>query len=219
MAAATPRRLRALLGIVAAVATIAYPLVVYFGLTRVGTRGAAAGLLAISLVHTAIQTRVQGRFAWRSALALPLCAAAFWLDDRRYVLAMPVLINTALFGVFFATLGRGQTPICERFARMQVSDLTPEEVVYCRQVTKLWCGFFVVNGGIALGLAAVGALDLWTLYTGLVAYILIGIVAASEYTVRKYRFGRFGDGLHDRLLRAVFAHTHRLPSPPRSTPP
>ncbi|MET0389210.1 MAG: hypothetical protein ABW321_24775 [Polyangiales bacterium] len=214
MATASSRsRLRVLLAIVTAVAAIAYPLVVYLGLTRVGTRGAAAGLCALSTIHTVVQSRAQGRIAWRSALALPLCAAALWLDDRRYVLAMPVVINTALFSVFFGSLGREHTPICERFARMQVKDLTPEEVVYCRQITKLWSGFFVLNGGIALGLAAAGALDLWTLYTGLISYILIGIVAGSEYTVRKYRFGRYGDGLHDRLLRAI------LPTSARSTPP
>jgi uncharacterized membrane protein len=69
----------------------------------------------------------------------------------------------------------------------------------------------VLNGATAGGLAAAGALDAWTLYTGLISYILVGIVGASEYTVMKYRFGRYGHGLHDRILRALL--------PTRPTPP
>jgi uncharacterized membrane protein len=69
----------------------------------------------------------------------------------------------------------------------------------------------VFNGATAALLAARASLDLWTLYTGLISYILVGLVGASEYTVRKYRFGRFGDHLADRLLRALL--------PRRSTPP
>lgn len=205
-------RLGPVLGIALAVFAIAYPMIVYLGLTRLGTRFAACGLVAVSVVHTIVQSRQRQRIAWRNLLVLPLCLAAFWLDDRRYMLAMPVLMNSALFAMFFGSLyGTSAVPICERFARMQVPDLTLAEQVYCRSITKVWSAFFVVNGGIAAALAVLGKLDAWTLYTGLIAYILIGTLAGTEYTVRKYRFGRYGDGPLDRMLRAV------LPS--RSTPP
>jgi uncharacterized membrane protein len=211
----TPARMRfrVALQVGAVVVTIAYPVIMYLGLTRVGTRFAAVSLLTLSAGHTLVQALQQRRFAWRSALIMPLCAAALWLDDRRYMLAMPVLINAGLFAAFYGSL-HGDVSLCERFARMQVKDLSPREQVYCRSITKLWAGFFVINGGTAAALAALGALDLWTLYTGLIAYVLIGLIAATEYTVRKYRFGRFGDGLHDRILRAVLPDNHA-----RSTPP
>ena len=189
---------------------VAYPLIVYFGLTRAGTRFSAWLLIALTLAHTVFRSRELRRLAWRSALPLPLCAAALYLDDRRYMLAVPVLINAVLFSTFFGSLW-SERPLVERFARMRVRDLSGAEVAYCRGVTKLWSGFFVLNGATAGGLAVAGALDAWTLYTGLISYILVGIVGASEYTVRKYRFGRFGHGLHDRILRAL------LPS--RPTPP
>jgi uncharacterized membrane protein len=203
-------RLRTVLQIGAVAVTIAYPMIVYLGLTRVGTRFAALSLLGISAGHTLVHALRHKRFAWRSALVMPLSAAALWLDDRRYMLAMPVLINAGLFAAFYGSL-HGDMSLCERFARMQVKDLSPREQVYCRSITKLWAVFFVLNGGTAATLAALGKLDLWTLYTGLVAYVLIGLIAGTEYTVRKYRFGRFGDGLHDRMLRALL--------PVRSTPP
>lgn len=202
--------MRVAIRVLAMVFAIGYPIGVYFGLTRLGTRPGAWLLLAISVIHTAVRSRAQRRFAASSALAIPLCAGALWLDDQRYVLAMPVFINAGFFFAFFSSL-RTRTPLVERFARMRVQDLTPEEIRYCRSVTKVWCAFFVVNGSIALALAALSALRLWTLYTGFLSYLLIGLLGMSEYTVRKYRFGRYGSGWHDRVLRALL--------PVRSTPP
>jgi uncharacterized membrane protein len=204
---------RLLLQAAAIVFALAYPLIVYFGLTRGSTRFAAWLLLALTLGHSLLRSFQLRRLALKSALAAPLCIAALWLDDRRYMLALPVLINAGLFSLFFGSL-MSSMPLVERFARMQVSDLSEAERSYCRSVTKLWSAFFVFNGATAAVLAVRSSLDLWTLYTGLISYILVGLVGASEYTVRKYRFGRYGDGLHDRLLRAVLC---RLPT--RSTPP
>jgi uncharacterized membrane protein len=198
------------LRIAAVIFALGYPLGVYFGLTRFGTRTAAWLLLGIAVVHTIVRSRERRRFAWPSALTVPFCLGALWLDDRRYVLAMPGFINAALFATFFSSLF-SERPLVERFARMRVAQLSAAEVAYCRSVTKVWCGFFVLNATIAAMLALLSQLTLWTLYTGLVSYVLMGLLGATEYTIRKYRFGRYGSGWHDRLLRAVL--------PARSAPP
>jgi uncharacterized membrane protein len=207
------KKTRPLVQAAALLFALGYPLIVYFGLSRGSTRFAAWLLLALTLGHTLLRSLQLRRLARQSALAVPLCLAALWLDDRRYMLALPVLINAGLFSLFFGSL-RSPMPLVERFARMRVSDLSEAERSYCRSVTKLWSAFFVFNGATAAVLAARSSLDLWTLYTGLISYILVGLVGAGEYTVRKYRFGRFGDNLADRLLRAVLCKL-----PPRSTPP
>jgi uncharacterized membrane protein len=193
---------RVTLRIAALIFALVYPLGVYFGLTRFGTRTAAWMLLGIAVAHTVIRSRERRKFAWPSALTVPFCLGALWLDDRRYVLAMPVFINAALFTTFFGSLF-SERPLVERFARMRVQDLSPAELTYCRSVTKIWSAFFVINGATAAVLALRSELTLWTLYTGLISYILIGLLGATEYTIRKYRFGRYGSGWHDRLLRAV----------------
>ena len=194
--------MRVALRIIAVVIALGYPSAVYLGLTRLGTRSAAWLLLLLAIVHTAYRSYQLRGPAWRSALVIPLCIGALWLDDRRYVLAMPVLINAALFVTFFGSL-RSEQPLVERFARMQVADLAPAEIAYCRSVTKIWSAFFVLNGVIAALLAALGDLKAWTLFTGLLSYVLVGVLAAAEYTFRKYRFGRFGRGWHDRVLQAL----------------
>jgi uncharacterized membrane protein len=91
----------------------------------------------------------------------------------------------------------------ERLARIQVADLSPAEVRYCRAVTVVWCGFFVLNGAASALLAAAAPRAWWAAYTGAISYGLVAAVFAGEYVVRKARFGRFGRGPVDRTLRLL----------------
>jgi uncharacterized membrane protein len=52
-------------------------------------------------------------------------------------------------------------------------------------VTQVWCLFFLCNGGVALYTALYSSLAFWTLYNGLIAYVLMGLVFAIEYGVRQ----------------------------------
>jgi uncharacterized membrane protein len=197
--------MRTVLTIVTAALTVMYPLAVYYGLSHLGTRSVVT-LIAVLLVLSALlkwKTLVQQP---RELLGIFLVGGALLLsgvlDDHRFLLATPVLMNLGLLVTFAGSL-RTDTPLVERFARMQVSDLSADELRYCRRVTQVWSLFFVLNGSIALGLALLAPLSLWALYNGLVAYVLIGLLGASEYVIRKRRFGRFGDHPLDRMLRAV----------------
>ena len=87
---------------------------------------------------------------------------------------------------------------------MRVPDLPAQEVDYCRSVTRVWCAFFVANGAIALFLAAVGDREAWALYNGVVAYGLMGLLFGVEFTVRSWRFGRYGGTLAEPLFRRLF---------------
>lgn len=184
-----------------------YPIAVYVGLTRFSARGVGlllALLLAPSIVHKLRRARREDLWAVaRLPLTiLSLLALATILDDARFVFALPVLINLALLAQFAGSL-RG-TPLVERFARMQQPSLSPAQVVYCRRVTLVWCAFFVLNASISGALALFAPLAAWTLYNGLIAYVLLGLVGGVEYVVRKFRFREYGSGLHDRLLARLF---------------
>jgi acyl-coenzyme A synthetase/AMP-(fatty) acid ligase/3-hydroxymyristoyl/3-hydroxydecanoyl-(acyl carrier protein) dehydratase len=56
---------------------------------------------------------------------------------------------------------------------------------YCRKVTFVWCGFFVLNGSIAAWTIFSGSDALWSIYNGGISYILIGTLFAGEFMVRK----------------------------------
>ncbi len=184
-----------------------YPVVVYVGLTEWGPRSVALLLLLCVVPGLLIRLATTARAHLWPVLRVPLTVLATLglgavLDDPRMLLAMPVLINCVLF-VNFATSLRGEVSIVERFARVQDPDLPPGGPAYCRKVTKVWCGFFVVNGAIAGVLALVGPTSWWALYTGGIAYLLIGLLFTVEFIVRKAIFRRFGSSLPDRILAPI----------------
>jgi uncharacterized membrane protein len=96
----------------------------------------------------------------------------------------PVAVNAGMLLLFGATLLRPPSMI-ERIARLTEKHLPPEAVRYTRVVTRVWCGFFVVNGAIALATALLADLTLWTLYNGVIAYLLIALLFAGEMVVRR----------------------------------
>jgi uncharacterized membrane protein len=204
--------MRTALGIAAFAVALLYPAIVYFALTRMGAREVAWLLVPALAAATVARLPRERRQRSLRALATPaamalLIALTALLDDDRFLLAMPVLVNAILLAGFAGSL-LGQMPLVERFARTQVDDLTAEEVGYCRAVTWSWSAFFVLNGGIAALLALLAPLSWWALYTGLLSYLLIGLMGATEYVIRKYRFGRYGRTPIDRVLRAVLPRGH-----------
>ena len=126
------------------------------------------------------------------------------LDSAGFVLAAPVAINGVLLAAFGSTLRSGSRPMIERFARLTVNDLAEAELRWCRGWTWAWTLFFVSNGAIAAALAVAAPLSWWTVYNGLIAYVLMGLMFAAEYVPRKLRFGRWGDHLLDRVLMRLF---------------
>lgn len=196
--------MRVFLGVLRVALAITYPFLVYIGLSRGSIRGVGLATATVGLALLAMSLRdVRGENA-RAILASPIVllglgTASALSSDARFVLAMPVLVNAVLFAQFATSL-RG-TPIVERFARMIDGDLSDAQVAYCRNVTIVWCTFFVANGLIAGALALAGPLDAWTVYTGIVGYVAMGTLGALEYVVRKARFRKFSGHLVDRALR------------------
>lgn len=182
---------RILLGIV----FVAYPVIVWIGLREQSPRLIAAVLLCVMLPVAAWRLRRSSREAMRGLAIVPIVTVVVLslsaaLDAAGFLLAVPVLINTIFLCVFGASLRRGTMPMVERFARLQEPDLTPEQVAWCRLWTVIWCVFFVANATTALVLAVAAPLAWWATYNGLVAYVLIGILFAVEWTLRRRRFFR-----------------------------
>ena len=115
------------------------------------------------------------------ALALAAYFTATTLLDNKNALTLyPLIINTTLLIAFTASL-------IQRLARLQHPDLPPAGVAYTRRVTQIWCGFFIVNGGIIATLSLIGAERAWALYTGVISYLLMGLLLAGEWLYRRYR--------------------------------
>jgi uncharacterized membrane protein len=96
----------------------------------------------------------------------------------------PVMVNGSLLSLFGVSLLKGPT-VVERLARLRKPSLSPAGVAYTRTVTKVWCGFFAVNGALAALTALLATDAQWALYNGAIAYVLMGLVGAGEYLVRR----------------------------------
>ncbi|MFF7707616.1 hypothetical protein [Pseudomonas sp. NPDC007930] len=157
-----------------------YPFAVHYGMGHFAPWQFAA-LLALLWAGRAL---AGGGQRWLAGLALAFCAALAWADDPRWLRAYPVLISAALLAVFGLSLVRGM-PMVERLARLREPKLPPQAVRYTRRVTQVWCLFFLGNGLAAAALAAWAPLAWWTLYTGVIAYALMGLLFAGEWLLRQ----------------------------------
>lgn len=158
---------------------LAWPLLVFVLLPRLG----AAPLLGLVVLMAGWRLPATHR---RWALAPCLVAlAVIALGQAEFgVRAWPVAVNAVLLAVFATSLYH---PPCvvERLARRQEPDLSAAGVRYTRRVTGVWCGFFLVNGSLALWTALDADLALWTLYNGAIAYALGAALFAAEWCIRQ----------------------------------
>lgn len=174
---------------------VAYPFVVYAVLDRFGPH--ALGWVLLAALVPPVVVRVLGRGGPTTrppvivALLFVLAVLALALRQAGWVLMAPVVINIGLALSFGATLF-SERPMIERFARLQHPDLSAAEVSWCRAWTIAWLVYFLVNVVVVSLLAAMAPVGWWTVYTGGIAYALMGLLFATEFVARKLRFGDRG---------------------------
>lgn len=178
---------RTILTALVVILTMAYPLAVYFGLQYLEPR--YMGLLLLLVFTARLLLSLQDikshiRSLLPVLLLAALCALATAVLNSQSTLRLtPAVISYASCLVFTFTLWRPPSMI-ERFARIQEPDLDELGVAYTRKVTVVWCLFTFINGSIALYTALFSSLAVWTLYNGLLSYLLMGLLFLLEYMVR-----------------------------------
>lgn len=125
---------------------------------------------------------------WSAAGALLLAGLAVGANALLPLKLYPVLVNGALLMAFGYSLAAPPSMV-ERLARLREPDFPPAAVAYARRVTQVWCVFFVFNGALALGTALWASEAVWSLYTGVIAYLLMGALFGAEFLFR-LRFKR-----------------------------
>jgi uncharacterized membrane protein len=73
----------------------------------------------------------------------------------------------------------------ERFARLAQPDLPEVAVIWTKKVTSVWCLFFILNTCIALYTVLFTSTQIWVLYNGFISYLLMGLLFAGEFILRK----------------------------------
>lgn len=118
---------------------------------------------------------------WVALVMLLLYAWNSYLAPLLY----PVVMSLSLALTMGFTLLYPPSMI-ERFARLLEPHLSVSGVRYTKKVTMAWTIFGLLNAGLAGITVIIGDRTLWTLYNGCISYILMGVLMASEYGIRKY---------------------------------
>lgn len=169
------------------VLTVLYPLIIWFGHGKIEPRW-MAGLLLLTVAMRLSSLTIDRVAKWTVLLALMLVAYAVWSNALLPLKLYPVLVNATLLTAFAYSLVFPPSMI-ERFARATEPNLPASAIGYTRRVTQVWCVFFVINGTIAFGTALWASEATWSLYTGVISYILMGFLFGIEYLFR-LRFKR-----------------------------
>lgn len=175
--------MKRLAAILLPLSSVLYVFGVYFGMEHVPPPIFAVALGAVWLLRAPALLRKPGG-AWMVAIALVYCVALAVTAENALLRWYPTLISALLLAVFGISLIHGP-PIVERIARLQEPDLPPAGVRYTRRVTWVWVGFFVFNGVVSAALTLWAPLAWWTLYNGLLAYLIMGVLFVGEWLLRQ----------------------------------
>jgi uncharacterized membrane protein len=101
------------------------------------------------------------------------------------VKAYPAMISAAIAGVFGASLIWPPSAV-ERIARIREPALSPAGQLYTRRVTQVWTVFLLANTAISAAVAVWGTVAQWTLWNGLISYLLMGALFTGEFALRRF---------------------------------
>lgn len=168
-----------------AAAGMLYPAIVY-ALREVVPPAAfvalALGMIGLRLAMSGdAETRI---WRWPLLGGAAALAALLPLDPWLAARAYPVVLSLG-FAMAFAVTLRHPPSLVERLARLQEPDLPPEGQAYCRTVTVVWAAWLTANAVIAAALALFGSDEAWALWTGLLAYGVMGVLFAGERVTRR----------------------------------
>jgi uncharacterized membrane protein len=199
--------MKTVLGIISALFILASPWVLYWTLSQQRIGVAAITLIGWVIVRTIPVLLSAKREQRVAALQLPAIALVFaffgWVSNNGTWLLVLPSATQATFGLAFLRSLSG-TPLIEHFARMMKPELSVAQLAHCRSWTRIWGGYLLALAAAGLVLARWATLSVWTIYVGVVNYVLVGALFAVEYLIRKIRFRDYSRNPLDWLLSKLF---------------
>ena len=163
---------------------------------------ALAAAFFLSATGSKKTSNKKGALDWKPLLSSVLFLAAglfcFITGKEFFIKLYSVVINVTLLFVFGSTLFL-KPSIIFRFATLADKSIAGSSYenqvkLYCRNVTIVWCGFFILNGSAAalttfadkiFGLSPQEARRVWAVYNGGISYVLMGTLFVVEFIIRK----------------------------------
>jgi uncharacterized membrane protein len=174
--------MRKLITAIIAFLTLLYPAAVYYSIQLIAPWKIATLLLVLIIIRFFLGSQI--RWGWAlTGVGVLYCGFAIWQNSLLSLRFYPVLMSLAFFVIFLTSL-KYPPSVVERIARLQHPELPLQGVKYTYKVTQVWCVFFLINGLIATATALWSSFAWWSLYNGLISYLLMGLLMGVEYLVR-----------------------------------
>ncbi|WP_431276414.1 hypothetical protein ACQ858_09325 [Variovorax ureilyticus] len=104
-------------------------------------------------------------------------------DTNRLYMLQHVGINALLCGWFGGSLRGGRLSLIGQFAQ-RVHPLTPDQVAYTAQVTRVWTLYFASMAAASVIVFATRPFAVWSVLANLLTPVLIGALFFGEYLLR-----------------------------------
>lgn len=164
-----------------------------------GHRGAALGI--VGLMFGAVIAASGRRFIGLLIGLLLAGCVTYWADSMYLLAYAPPLAAFAFMAFFFhRTLRPGADPLITRVARKDHLELPPEVASYTRTLTRIWAWCFAGLLLVALLLAALLPLELWSRWVHGLGYVVPGLLFVGEYA---YRHQHFREQAHGSLASLI----------------
>ncbi|MDU0353029.1 hypothetical protein RS130_02950 [Paraglaciecola aquimarina] len=167
--------------------TLLYPILAYLGLQYTSpsvVAGVLMGLLVLRFAVYKSKAKQEKHVKLMFLAVLILLTFSLFTDSQFGIRFYPVAVSLIFLCLFAYSLIFPPTVI-ERLARLTNNDFSPAGVKYARKVTIAWCLFFVLNGSISFYTCMYSDMQTWTLYNGVISYVLMGILGAAEWLIRQ----------------------------------
>ncbi|MCR4822318.1 MAG: AMP-binding protein [Treponema sp.] len=181
--------------------SILYPILVFSCLVifKVPAKIFSLFIVFIALIYLLMATGGKENFSEKIKKNLRLLVSAGLLllagiiclatGQTLFIKLYPVLMNLIFLFTFGSTLFISPN-ICFRFACLADKKLASSMIArrvesYCFKVTLVWCIFFILNGSAALYTVFSKNDRIWSIYNGGIAYLIMGLLFAVEFIVRK----------------------------------
>lgn len=165
-----------------------YPILIYFGLSYFSPSHLGIFFLVLFAIRSVFAKTKSASARWQLILTVTIggtLATLTWIyNSEEYLLWYPVGLNITFFIIFGSSL-LFPPSIIERIARTFHKQFPDSAVAYTRNVTIVWTTFFAINIFVSGWTVMNGDMEIWTLYNGLISYLIVGVLLGGEFVVRK----------------------------------
>lgn len=194
---------------------IAYPVLIH--LSTLQSEPAFIGLALISLAVAILYSGLlNSRFpqlllSW--LVLLVISAIVLLLNSlqlaRYFVYLLPIVIPWLVSIVFFESLLPGRLPLVADIGEQARGELGEGLYRYATKVTWFWAAVLLLLGLEALLLLLFTPIEVWSVVTSFINYVVIGLIFFAEFALRRRLFPEHDHPTFIEYLKILFTHKPR----------